>query len=293
MSIQSILPELEHASGESLQACKISSLGGGDINAAYRLTTSKTDWFVKVNRPSLAFMFEAEADGLAELAASKTLRIPHVITSGCASQYSFLALEYIPLGRQSVDIARQMGHQLATLHQQQKPYFGWHRDNTIGSTEQINDQHDDWVSFWRDMRLLKQLEFAANNGYSGSLQQRGEQLAEHMHHFFTGYQPAPSLLHGDLWGGNAAADDAGNPIIYDPACYYGDREADLAMTELFGGFSGDFYAAYNEANPLDAGYAVRKTFYNLYHILNHLNLFGSSYLQQAQAMIERLLAELR
>ncbi len=291
MSIQSLLPTLEQLSGQTLGDCNVSSLGGGDINAAYRLTSSNIDWFIKVNRPSLAFMFAAEADGLAELAASNTLRIPQVIAAGNSDQYSFLALEYIPLGRLSGQSSRDFGHQLATLHQQQQKFFGWHRDNTIGSTDQINDQHDDWVSFWRDMRLLKQLEIAAGNGYAGNLQRQGEHLADRLAHFFTDYQPHPSLLHGDLWGGNAAADDNSNPVIYDPACYYGDREADIAMTELFGGFSADFYAAYNDTWPLDSGYSIRKTFYNLYHILNHLNLFGSSYLHQAQGMIERLLAE--
>ncbi len=108
---------------------------------------------------------------------------------------------------------------------------------------------------------------------------------------FVGYQPQPSLLHGDLWGGNAAVDTQGNPVIFDPACYFGDREADLAMTELFGGFGRDFYAAYQDFLPLDQGYATRKTLYNLYHILNHLHLFGGGYLSQSERMLERLLAE--
>ena len=136
------------------------------------------------------------------------------------------------------------------------------------------------------------MQLAAAQGYGGSLQKQGEKLSEKLAGLFHGYQPQASLLHGDLWGGNAAADQHANPVIYDPACYYGDREADIAMTELFGGFGAEFYAAYQAEWPLDAGYKVRKTLYNLYHILNHLNLFGRGYLGQADAMLARLLAEL-
>ena len=165
-------------------------------------------------------------------------------------------------------------------------------ENTIGSTPQHNNRHDDWVEFWRQERLGRQLQFAAGNGYGGVLQSQGEKLLERFQGFFQDYQPQASLLHGDLWGGNAAADGRGNPVMFDPACYFGDRETDIAMTELFGGFGAEFYAAYQAEYPLDAGYKVRKTLYNLYHILNHLNLFGRAYLAQANNMIEGLLAEL-
>jgi fructosamine-3-kinase len=162
-------------------------------------------------------------------------------------------------------------------------------DNTIGSTPQHNNRESNWVRFWQKQRLGKQLEFAADNGYGGQVLRLGEKVLEKVPVFFSDYQPAPSLLHGDLWGGNAAVTTQGEPVMFDPACYYGDREADLAMTELFGGFGRDFYAAYQTIYPLDSGYAQRKTLYNLYHILNHLNLFGRGYLGQATAMMERLL----
>ncbi|MGZ8947750.1 MAG: fructosamine kinase family protein, partial [Methylococcaceae bacterium] len=171
-------------------------------------------------------------------------------------------------------------------------YFGWHRDNTIGSTLQINNQSNDWLTFWREQRLGFQLKLAGNNGYGGSLQANGECLCSDMAILFNDYMPQPSLLHGDLWAGNAAVDKLGSPVIFDPACYYGDREADLAMTELFGGFSRDFYAAYQAVWPLDDGYDVRKTLYNLYHILNHLHLFGGGYLRQAESMMAMLLSEI-
>ena len=134
---------------------------------------------------------------------------------------------------------------------------------------------------------------AARNGHGGAWRRRGEALCARLEGLFTGYQPFPSLLHGDLWGGNAGCTRDGAPVVFDPAVYYGDREADLAMTELFGGFSDRFYAAYREAFPLAAGYPQRRTLYNLYHVLNHLNLFGGGYRAQAERMIEQLLAELQ
>ena len=149
-----------------------------------------------------------------------------------------------------------------------------------------------WIEFWRTQRLGFQLELAARNGYGGSLQRRGEQLLAQLDALLA-HDPAPSLLHGDLWGGNAAATPAGEPVLFDPACYFGDREADLAMTELFGGFAPAFYSAYRDTWPVDAGYGVRRDLYNLYHVLNHLNLFGGGYRAQAEGMIERLLSEVR
>ena len=167
---------------------------------------------------------------------------------------------------------------------------GWRRANTIGATPQINCRSGDWVGFWREHRLGYQLRLAEANGHRGSLQENGARLLSKIPTFFSGYRPLPALLHGDLWSGNVGFDDAGKPVVFDPAVYYGDHEADVAMTELFGGFSGDFYAAYREVFPLDASYAVRKHLYNLYHVLNHLNLFGGGYLGQAERLISELLA---
>jgi fructosamine-3-kinase len=208
-----------------------------------------------------------------------------------AGHESFIAMEYIELGGGRGDAA-EAGRQLAAMHRCTRERFGWDRDNTIGSTPQPNREHEDWVSFWRDQRLGFQLELAGRNGYRGRLQQRGGQLLDRFGALID-QDPAPSLLHGDLWGGNLGYARGGEPVIFDPACYYGDREADLAMTELFGGFGGQFRSAYEDAWPLPAGYQVRKQLYNLYHILNHLNLFGGGYLSQAEGMIDRLLAELR
>ena len=288
--------EIESAIRASAPAFEIafkSQAGGGCINRCYRIEgKSGLLYFVKLNAVSLLAMFEAEADGLQEILASKTIRAPKPLCCGTAANQSFIVMESIPMsGSGQGDTPQKMGEQLAAMHRHTQAMFGWHRDNTIGSTPQDNRQLSDWIDFFRTRRLGFQLDLAEKNGFGGALYEKGKRLLDGMAHFFAGYQPQPSLLHGDLWGGNQAADQHGNPVLFDPAVYYGDREADLAMTELFGGFSGKFYEAYQQQWPLDPGYRVRKNLYNLYHILNHANLFGSSYARQAEVMIDRLLAE--
>ena len=268
-------------------------LTGGDINAAFCLKSNHDRYFVKLNRPELIFMFEAEAAGLRALSDTQTIKVPQVISVGQTKQHAFLVLEYLDLGPSTQNSDRLLGQQLATLHRLTQPFFGWYRNNTIGSTLQINDHNSDWTAFWREHRLGFQLKLAAKNGYGGKLQQLGEKLSSHLSMLLQDHHPQPSLLHGDLWGGNIATNRQGAPVIYDPACYFGDREADLAMTELFGGFSQDFRAAYQDIWPVNAGYTLRKTLYNLYHILNHLNLFGGGYQRQAETMLAMLLAEVR
>jgi len=290
---QSIERSIAQATGESFRIGKTTSAGGGCINSAYRLLGENRSYFVKVNARNLLPMFEAEAAGLKEIIATGTVRAPEPICHGVAGGQAYLVMEYLDLGSGRGTVGRVLGEQLAAMHRVQQPYFGWHRDNTIGSTHQPNEPGDDWTQFWATHRLGFQLQLAARDGYGGRLQRNGEKLVERLSALFDGYAPQPSLLHGDLWGGNWGSAGQGQPAIFDPACYYGDREADIAMTELFGGFGGDFYAAYRATFPLDAGYGTRKILYNLYHILNHLNLFGGSYLGQAESMIDRLLSELR
>jgi protein-ribulosamine 3-kinase len=290
MTWQSIVEQIESATGSTFKLVNARPLAGGDINSAYCLQGVDKSYFVKLNRADTIDMFAAEAAGLTELASTRTVRIPYPVAHGISAANAFLVLEYIEFGASSKTSDRLLWQQLALLHQQQQPYFGWHRNNTIGSTPQPNNRNEDWIEFWRAQRLQHQLNLAEAKGHGGRLQASGEQLCDKLALFFDGYQPHPSLLHGDLWGGNAATDKLGNPVMFDPACYYGDREADLAMTELFGGFSPDFYAAYREAYPVDQGYNTRKSLYNLYHILNHLNLFGGSYLRQAENMIANLLS---
>jgi fructosamine-3-kinase len=233
---------------------------------------------------------EAEVDGLARLAQAGAIRVPQVHGAGANDTEAWIELEWLDLYPADAASDARMGAALARLHAVTAPTFGLARDNAIGATPQPNAQSDDWVAFWRERRLAFQLRLAADNGHGGRLQDRGGKLLEKLPAFLAGYRPQPSLLHGDLWGGNRAMLADGTPVVYDPAAYYGDREADLAMTRLFGGFGPRFYAAYDEAWPPDPGRAARQDLYNLYHVLNHLNLFGGGYRAQAEAMIERLLA---
>lgn len=291
--LKTIEHAIEEATGQSFLIDKATSAGGGCINSAYRLQGEGRSYFVKVNSRDLLPMFEAEAAGLREIIATGAVRAPEPICHGTTGNQAYLAMEHLDLGSGRGPVGRVLGEQLAAMHRVQQPYFGWHMDNTIGSTRQPNEPNDDWADFWARHRLGFQLDLAARDGHGGRLQRNGEKLLEKLTALFDGYRPQPSLLHGDLWGGNWGSAGPNQPAIFDPACYYGDREADIAMTELFGGFGGDFYAAYRDAYPLDSGYGTRKILYNLYHILNHLNLFGSSYLGQAESMIDRLLAEVR
>ena len=274
--------------GEPFQVRHQRPIGGGCINTTCLIDDGRRGFFVKLNAAERLAMFEAEADGLGALAAAGAMRVPAPVCAGLAGTQCYLVMEWLDLGGR-LDGALA-GRQLAQLHRATAETFGWHRDNTIGATPQPNTPHADWVDFWREHRLGYQLELAAARGYGGGLRSSGERLLGALDALI-GHRPAPSLLHGDLWGGNFGATPDGQPVIFDPAVYHGDREADLAMTELFGGFDARFQSAYRDAWPLDPGYTVRKTLYNLYHILNHLNLFGGGYLRQAQGMIDRLLAE--
>lgn len=292
-----ISDQLQVATGVSLLAASAREVAGGCISSAFVMEAVSVDgkdasaYFVKINRAANLVMFEAERDGLQELAKSDGLHVPAVLLCGVSGNDAYLVMEYVPLVGAGDDV--RLGEGLAAMHrtESERQQFGWYRDNTIGSTPQHNDWTNDWAQFWAEQRLGYQSRLAARNGAGQAFVRRVEKLQTVLPVFFTDYQPAASLLHGDLWSGNYAFDESGQPVIFDPAVYFGDRETDLAMTELFGGFSADFYAAYNNAWPLDAGYVTRKTLYNLYHILNHFNLFGGGYLSQAQGMVDRLLAE--
>ncbi|HUO44060.1 MAG TPA: fructosamine kinase family protein [Burkholderiales bacterium] len=286
-----IAGSITRSSGQAFAIEDRQAIGGGCINTAYRVGNGGRVFFVKTNAPQNHDMFAAEAAGLREIAHSGTMRVPQPVCDGCNDEASWLVLEYIEFG--GGGNGRALGERLAAMHRVTAAGFGWQRDNTIGATPQINAWCDDWLEFWRRHRLGFQLRLAAENGAPRRMVERGERLLADCAPLLAGREIAPSLLHGDLWGGNTAVDTHGDPVLFDPAVYYGDREADLAMTELFGGFGRDFYAAYDAAYPRAPGYPARRTFYNLYHVLNHFNLFGGGYAQQAAAMIEASLAELR
>lgn len=289
---QVIAEQIEQTTKLPFIITDIQPVSGGCINSAYRLQADNMTYFIKLNQRRLVSMFDAEFSGLEELAQTNTIKTPQAILTGVINNKAFLVLENLNLTSGNSRTDSQLGQKLAALHKIQQPFFGWHKNNTIGSTDQINSRSNNWLVFWKKQRLDFQLVLAEKNGYSAKLIQSGEKLSDTLASFFDNYSPHPSLLHGDLWAGNAAVTKQGVPVIFDPACYYGDRETDIAMTELFGGFSHNFYAAYNEHYPLHPGYTLRKTLYNLYHILNHLNLFGESYLHQAQNMIDCLLSEI-
>lgn len=288
--IGDIAAAIIQATGTPFAPGRQALMGGGCINQAFKLSDGSRSFFVKTNADDRLPMFEAEAAGLEEILATHSLRAPKPVCYGRSDSAAWLVLEFLELGGRGS--GAKMGRQLAQMHRQTAAQFGWARDNTIGSTPQPNAWTESWVDFLRDQRLGHQLELAAQHGYGASLRHKGGRLRAGLGAFFSTYQPVPSLLHGDLWGGNAGYLASGEPVIFDPAVYYGDREADLAMTELFGGFGADFHAAYREAWPLDAGYGTRKTLYNLYHVLNHAYLFGGGYVGQAQSMLDRLLAEI-
>jgi len=288
---QSIISHIEQTTGRAFLVEQQQSLGGGSINSAFLLADKNgQQYFVKTNRPGQLAMFEAEARGLQALASSNTLRVPESVCFGENPTQSYIVLEYLEMNGQADQ--QLLGEQLAAMHRVTAENFGGEIDNTIGATFQPNPWTADWLEFWCEQRLGFQLQLAAKNGYGGELQSLGEKLLLEMPKLFSGREILASMLHGDLWGGNVAGLKDGTPVIYDPAFYYGDREADLAMTYVFGGFTPGFYASYQSAFPLDDGFAVRKTFYNIYHIINHLNMFGGGYYGQAIHMIKQVLAEI-
>jgi protein-ribulosamine 3-kinase len=249
--------------------------------------------FVKTGDAADLPRFAAEATGLAALRAASAVRVPQVYACGMADGQARLEIEFLDLRGLDRESGALLGRQLADLHRHVGERFGFAEDNWIGGSPQANGWYGEWPRFFAECRLRPQLQWARDKGMERTLLEQGESLAERLAAFFVDYHPAPSLLHGDLWGGNASALPDGTPVIFDPAVYYGDRETDVAMSELFGGFPDSFYAGYRAAWPLDAGYETRKTLYNLYHVLNHYNLFGAGYLNQARRMLGRLLAELR
>lgn len=272
--------------GDAFQVKAVESVSGGCIHQAWKLDGDRCCYFLKTNKEALLGALLAEATGLLALAEVAAVRVPRPVCWGSCEGKSFLLMEYMELGIGHAGTQRRLGRELAALHRNTGTSFGWKTDNFIGASIQSNNCHEDWATFWTECRLKPQIEWAVKRGLSPDRPQR---LLDAVPRLLEGHEPAASLLHGDLWGGNIAALPDGTPVVFDPACYYGDRETDIAFTEMFGGFSGDFYAAYQEAWPLPPGIGERKALYNLYHELNHFNLFGGSYGRKAEATIAQLL----
>lgn len=283
-----IANHISRITGEKFEVINRRSVGGGSINQGYAISDRERTYFVKLNQASGLDMFEAEAVGLQQMWETQTIRVPKPICYGIANNSAYIVMEWLDLGRGGGTSAwEEMGRKLAAMHKATSTKgFGWERNNTIGSTPQINTWTSDWADFFTEYRIAYQLKLANRRG--GNFRQ-AETLLVAIPKLLADRQPESSLVHGDLWSGNAAITTSGEPAIVDPATYYGDREVDIAMTELFGGFPPAFYRGYNEAWPLDSGYERRKSLYNLYHILNHYNLFGSGYASQANRTIEEIL----
>jgi len=262
-------------------------LSGGCINHVSRLKTSAGDFCLKYNR-SISFpgMFESEARGLLLLKNSGEIRVPSVIHVCSGKQYAFLILEFISSGSPAPGMMSDFGRSLARLHSHTAEMFGEDRDNYMGSLSQSNRKHEDWVSFFIEERLEKQVQLALSAGYfSNETLAHFHKLYQQLDNIFPGEKPA--LLHGDLWGGNYLMSETGNACLIDPAVYYGNREIDIAMTTLFGGFDNTFYSGYNEIFPLEKGWRQRIDICNLYPLLIHLNLFGHVYLGQIESIVRK------
>ena len=282
---------ISQSTGQKFTCDRRQAQSGGCINQSTRISDDERQFFVKTNIANRLDMFVAEAIALKQMYETHTIRVPQPICWGIADEAAYLVMESLDLGGSQDWEA--MGANLAKMHRVTSSQvtsdrgFGWERNNTIGATPQINNWTEDWLSFWIEHRLGFQIRLAKRKGWRCNIDE--DQIYAALPKFFRDYQPHPCMVHGDLWGGNAGFVNGGvngEPVIFDPALYFGDREVDLAMTELFGGFPSQFYSAYHAAYPLDVGYQQRKTLYNLYHILNHFNLFGGGYGSQANRMIE-------
>ncbi len=282
-----IAAHIGQVTGQGFSPVRDRAVSGGCINRGYALSDGDRTFFAKLNQATQVAMFEAEARGLQEIGKTNTIRVPQPICWGVDEETSYLVLEWLDLGRGTRAGWESMGRRLAQLHQVTSGCgFGWQQANTIGSTPQVNPWTDSWTEFWTESRLGYQLALAQRQGGRLPL---GDRLLAIVPKLLDGHKPEPVLVHGDLWSGNAAVTHAGEPVIFDPALYYGDREVDLAMTELFGDFPPEFYRGYEAVLPKAEGYSLRKQLYNLYHILNHFNLFGGSYEGQAHRMMASLI----
>lgn len=264
------------------------SLSGGCISNAYKVTfEDDLSCLIKINEHSPADMFIKEAHGLQELQKANAIKVPDVILC----DEGFILLEFISIGTKQKNFFKEFGRKFALLHKFTADEFGFYEDNYIGSTPQmnINDENTkkNWTSFYFNKRLLYQFKLAEQNGYAdSSLRDAFIKIGNKIESILGGSEEKPSLLHGDLWSGNYMADENGEACLIDPAVYYGNREADLAMTKLFGGFSQLFYDSYNESFPLQEGWKYRENIYMLYHVLNHLNIFGSGYYGHALSLMK-------
>jgi protein-ribulosamine 3-kinase len=282
-----IIALLGAETGHDVHINRAVPLSGGSINHAYRLETDTGDFFMKYNRASAyPGMFEQEAGGLALLHGAGEIRVPEVIAHGDDGTHTFILLEYLDPAGKTNNFWEDFGRKLAALHRHTTNTFGLDHDNYIGSLKQYNDRYDKWTDFFRDQRLLVQMEMAASKGLLPSrTKQAFERLFIRLDELFQ--EEPPSLIHGDLWSGNYMVDEQGEACIIDPAVYFGFREMDIGMSRLFGVFGSGFYDAYHEAWPMESGWRERIEICNLYPLMVHVNLFGSGYLGSVESILSK------
>ncbi|RDE27322.1 fructosamine kinase [Parageobacillus thermoglucosidasius] len=276
MSAETILREALQHIGDSTPIQQYRRIHGGDINDSFSVLSGKQHYFIKIRRFPPPRFFECEKTGLETLRSAGAIRVPRVYGVKETNDYGFLILEWIE-GKETKKTVEQLGHAIARLHQCYGSSFGFAEDNYIGLLPQKNGWYKNWVDYFRECRLLPQIELAEQKGRM-PLQRRNklEKLLSSLERWLP-KDCFPSLLHGDLWGGNWIAGASGVPYLIDPSVFYGHYEFEIAFTELFGGFPSRFYEAYNELMPLSSDYHERKQLYQLFYLLVHLNLFGESY----------------
>ncbi len=290
--LQQLTAVLQSVYGASVKIQSTSSVGGGSINQCQTLTLSDgKKLFLKSHAAPPRGFFAREAEGLTLLRrAEKGPRIPEVVALGPGDNSQFLILEYLEEAGADAEFYPRFARALAEMHAVTQERFGLDCDNFIGKTPQCNDWESDGLVFFRERRIRFQQELARKAGrLPKPLDQKLDRLCERLPDLLDLTGEKPALCHGDLWSGNYFCDVDGRPCIFDPAAYYGLRETDLAMTQLFGSPPQKFFDAYNEAFPLNPGYSERREIYNLYHLLNHLNLFGGSYLSSVQRTVDQFI----
>ncbi len=261
-------------------------VGGGCINHAAKLTTGIGSYFIKWNSLEEADLFKKEAKDLSLLREKAEVKIPEVLSHGQEGDKAYLLLEWIDTGYTSNDFWEIFGQKLARMHKCHSADFGLNYNNHIGKLKQSNKQHKSWSDFFISERLEPQLKLASNNRLIDSETLSSFNLLfKELENLIP--QEQPSLIHGDLWSGNFLVDQANEPVLIDPAVHFGHRETELSFTHLFGGFDSKFYQAYDEEFPLEPGFEDRIDIHNLYPLLVHVNLFGSSYLSGIKQTLKR------
>lgn len=284
---EAVVNLLNEKFNRKIDLISVSAVGGGSINDAYRFETNAGKFFIKKNSSSrFPQMFEKEILGIRLLSSAKEIQVPEVVASGVNGDEAFLILKFIESAVRSKSFWVDFGKNLANLHKYSASFFGLNHDNYIGSLFQSNLNHENWADFFREERLERQVKLARNSGRIGRETMNAfDRFYLRIEEIFP--KEPPALVHGDLWGGNFMVDEKGNAVIIDPAVYFGHREMDLGMSQLFGGFDRQFYEAYHRQYPLEKDWEKRLDYCNLYPLMVHVNLFGGGYLGSVNRILRK------